>query len=156
MTPINKSFNILLVEDSPSDVHLMKEVFKETLIPKNLYVVKDGLEALQFLRRQDHYKNAPRPSLILLDLNLPRLNGKEFLREIKNDFNLKVIPVIVFTTSTSPSDILKSYQNYANCYITKPLGIEELIKVVQVIESYWLQVVTLPIDDVFDTKPSEF
>jgi chemotaxis family two-component system response regulator Rcp1 len=155
MKSINRAVEILLVEDSPSDAQLMIEVFKETTLPKNLSIVKDGVEALQFLRRQGFYQSSPRPSLILLDLNLPRLNGKELLSEIKNDPNLKTIPVIVLTTSTSPSDVLKSYQQYANCYITKPIGIEDLMRVVQSIETFWLQVATLPSDVLSATELEE-
>lgn len=145
-TAINKPIEILLVEDSPSDAYLMNEIFRETSSVEHLHVVRDGVEALQFLRRQGDYQSAPAVGLILLDLNLPKLDGKEVLQEIKSDPLLQTIPVVVLTTSPAPADILMSYKYHANCYILKPLDLDEFIKIVQAITYFWLSVVTLPSD----------
>ena len=142
----NRPVDILLVEDSPSDAHLMTEVFGETQFLKHLHVVKDGVEALNFLYRQGKYEHAPRPALILLDLNLPKLDGSELLAAIKTDPNLQLIPVVVLTTSATPADVLKSYKLHANSYIVKPLDLDDFIEVVEAIVHFWLGVATLPAD----------
>lgn len=135
---------ILLVEDNPGDVLLTKEALNENKIKNELHIAGDGEEALKFLRREDGYENSPRPDLILLDLNLPKKDGREVLNEIKNDENLKRIPVIVLTTSKSEEDVLKMYNLHANCYITKPINLESFIRVVKSIEDFWFTVVKLP------------
>ena len=136
--------NILLVEDNPGDVRLTQEGLKEGKVLNNLSVVADGVEALAFLRRQGQYADAIRPDMILLDLNLPRKDGREVLEEIKSDPDLKRIPVVVLTTSRAEQDILRSYDLHANCYITKPVDLEQFINVVQAIEEFWVTIVTLP------------
>lgn len=135
---------ILLVEDNPGDVRLTMEASKENKMYNNINVVKDGVEALTFLRKEGKYSNAPRPDIILLDLNLPRKDGRQVLEEIKNDENLKRIPVIVLTTSQAEEDILRAYGLNANCYITKPVDLNQFIKVVKSIEDFWLSIVKLP------------
>jgi CheY-like chemotaxis protein len=135
---------ILLVEDNPGDVRLTQEAFKENKVRNSLSVVEDGLEAMAFLHRAGKYTEAPRPDLILLDLNLPKKNGREVLKEIKEDPKLKSIPVVVLTTSKAEEDIIKSYNLHANCYITKPVDLEQFITVVKSIEDFWLTVVKLP------------
>ena len=135
---------ILLVEDNPGDVELTREALADAKLLNNLYVVADGMDAVAFLRRQGQYANAPRPDLILLDLNLPKKDGREVLAEIKGDDNLKIIPVIVLTTSETDEDILKSYKLNANCYITKPVGFAGFAEVVRNIQTFWFNVVVLP------------
>jgi two-component system, chemotaxis family, response regulator Rcp1 len=135
---------ILLVEDSPTDVLLAKEALEDSRIANNLHTVPDGVAAMAFLRREGKYKNAPRPGLILLDLNLPKMDGREVLAEIKNDENLKRIPVVVLTTSKNEGDVMKAYGLHANCYVVKPVNFEQFAKVVRSIESFWFSVVTLP------------
>jgi chemotaxis family two-component system response regulator Rcp1 len=135
---------ILLVEDSPGDVRLTKEALQGGKVANNLHVVEDGEEAIQFLRHQGKHKNAVRPDLILLDLNLPKKDGREVLREIKKDDNLKRIPVVVLTTSSAEEDIIKTYDNYANCYVTKPMGFDQFIDAIKSIEDFWLSIVKLP------------
>jgi CheY-like chemotaxis protein len=135
---------ILLVEDNPGDVRLIREALKEGKVRNILHVVCDGVEAIAFLRRQGEYSGFPRPDLILLDLNLPKKDGREVLAEIKADEDLKRIPVVVLTTSQSEIDILKSYNLHANCYITKPVDLEQFLEVVKSIEGFWLTVVKLP------------
>jgi CheY-like chemotaxis protein len=135
---------ILLVEDNPADVRLTEEVFKESRISNNLHVVTDGVEALAYLRREGGYPDAVKPDIILLDLNLPKKDGREVLDEIKRDPELKVIPVIVLTTSSSDRDILHTYTNGANCYITKPVDFEQFMKVIHSLEDFWLTIVRLP------------
>ena len=135
---------ILLVEDNPADVRLTQEALQEEKIHNNLSVVHDGVEALAFLRGEGKYKKATRPDLILLDLNLPRKDGREVLAEIKNDEILKHIPVVVLTISDAEKDILKSYNLHANCYIKKPLDLGEFSKVVKSIQEFWLSIVKLP------------
>ncbi len=142
--PDVRPIEILLVEDSPSDTELTIEALKEARVRNHLSVVEDGVEALEFLRRQGRYQQAPRPDLIMLDLNLPRKDGREVLAEIKADEQLRVIPVVVLTTSRAEQDVLRAYQLNANCYITKPVDFEQFLNVVRSIESYWLLVVTLP------------
>jgi two-component system, chemotaxis family, response regulator Rcp1 len=135
---------ILLVEDNPGDVRLTVEALKEGKVWNRLNVVQDGVEALAFLRQEGNYADAPRPDVILLDLNLPKKDGREVLAEIKADEHLRRIPVVVLTTSSSEQDILKSYNLHANCYITKPVDLDQFIEVVKGIEDFWLTIVKLP------------
>jgi CheY-like chemotaxis protein len=135
---------LLLVEDSPGDVRLTIEALKEGRVINNLTVVQDGEEAIAVLRQQGKYADAPRPDLILLDLNLPRKGGLEVLAEIKEDPDLKQIPVVVLTTSQAEQDILRTYQLHANCYIVKPVDLNQFMNVVQAIKSFWLALVMLP------------
>jgi CheY-like chemotaxis protein len=137
---------ILLIEDNPGDVRLTMEALKEAKVINNLTVLKDGMEALAFLRREGPYAKAPRPHLILLDLNLPKKDGREVLAEVKADEALKRIPVVVLTTSEDEQDVLKSYNLHANCYVTKPVDLERFIKVVRSIEDFWLGIVMLPVN----------
>jgi len=139
-----KPIEILLVEDSPSDAKLTKEALKEGKIANNLNHVIDGVEAMEYLRQKSRFTKAKRPDLIMLDLNLPRKDGREVLRELKNDPLLKTIPIIVLTTSRADKDILQSYELNANCYITKPVDFPNFIDVIKSIEQFWLAVVTLP------------
>lgn len=135
---------ILLVEDSPGDARLAREGLSECKIRNNLQVVDDGVKAMAFLRRQGEYAKAPRPDLILLDLNLPRKDGREVLREIKEDESLRMIPVVILTTSKAEEDIVKSYSLHANCYVTKPLMLQQFLDVVRSIEDFWFTIVRLP------------
>jgi len=135
---------LLLVEDNPGDVRLTIEALKEGRVINNLTVVKDGEEAIAVLRRRGQYADATRPDLILLDLNLPRKSGLEVLAEIKEDPDLKQIPVVVLTTSQAEQDILRTYQLHANCYIVKPVDLNQFMAVVQAIKSFWLALVMLP------------
>jgi chemotaxis family two-component system response regulator Rcp1 len=135
---------VLLVEDSPGDVRLTREAFKDAKVLINLNVASDGVEAMAFLNREGNNANAPRPDLILLDLNLPKKDGREVLAELKESPTLKCIPVVILTTSASEADILGSYQRHANCYITKPVDLEGFLKVVKSIDGFWLSVVKLP------------
>jgi chemotaxis family two-component system response regulator Rcp1 len=139
-----RSIEILLVEDNPGDVRLTVEGLKESKVRNNLHVARDGVEAMEFLRREGQYTGAVRPDLILLDLNLPRMDGREVLAEIKSDPKLKTIPVVVLTTSRAEHDVLRSYELQANCYITKPVDLEQFITVVKSIEDFWFTIVTLP------------
>ena len=151
MTDYNlmKPIDILLVEDNPGDVRLTKEALKEGKVRINkLHVVMDGMEALAFLRRQGKFSDVIRPDIILLDLNLPKKDGREVLAEIKNDPDLRRIPVVILTTSKAEEDILKSYDLHANCYITKPVDLNQFITVVQSIEDFWLTIVKLPPDGI--------
>jgi CheY-like chemotaxis protein len=143
-TPSGRAVEILLVEDNPGDVRLTIEGLKEAKVRNNLHVARDGVEALEFLRRQGQFDDAVRPDLILLDLNLPRMDGREVLAVIKSDPDLKTIPVVVLTTSSAEQDVLHSYELQANSYITKPVDLEQFIKVVRSIEDFWLTIVTLP------------
>jgi CheY-like chemotaxis protein len=136
--------DILLVEDNAADVRLTEEVLTESKVHNNLIVANDGVEALNCLRQQGKFKGSPRPDLILLDLNLPIKDGREVLAEIKSDPNLKRIPVVVLTTSKAEEDILKTYNLHANCYITKPVDLEQFVTVVRYIEDFWLAIVKLP------------
>ena len=138
------AFDILLVEDSPGDVRLTREALKDAKMHINLHVASDGIEAMAFLNREGEYAGVPRPDLILLDLNLPRKDGREVLEEIKENPLLKSIPVVILTTSASEEDVLRSYRLHANCYITKPVGLVGFMKVVQSIDNFWLSVVKLP------------
>ena len=139
-----KALEILLVEDNPADVRLTQEAFRDGKIHNTLAVVKDGVEALDFLHRRGKHADAVRPDLILLDLNLPRKDGREVLAEIKADPSLMRIPVVVLTTSSAEQDIFKSYKLHANCYITKPVDLDQFVQVVKSIDDFWLTVVRLP------------
>jgi len=139
-----RPIEILLVEDSPSDTDLTLEALKDFKVRNHVSVVEDGVQALQFLRHQGPFAQAPRPDMIMLDLNLPRKDGREVLAEIKADEGLKTIPIVVLTTSRADLDILRAYQLNANCYITKPVDFNQFLEVVRSIESFWLFVVTLP------------
>jgi chemotaxis family two-component system response regulator Rcp1 len=146
VTELVKPIEILLVEDNPGDVRLTVEALKEAKVINRLTVLKDGVEALAYLRREGRYGVVPRPHLIVLDLNLPRKDGREVLAEIKEDDALKRIPVVVLTTSEDEEDVLKSYNLHANCYVTKPVDLERFIKVVRSIEDFWLGIVVLPLN----------
>jgi two-component system, chemotaxis family, response regulator Rcp1 len=139
-----KPVNILLVEDSEADVRLTREALKDSKLKISLEVVNDGVEAIMFLRGEGKYNNSTKPDLILLDLNLPRKNGKEVLEEIKQDNDLKRIPVVILTISKNEEDILKAYNLRANCYITKPVDLEQFMIVVKSIEDFWFTIVKLP------------
>lgn len=139
-----KPLEILLVEDSQSDADLTVEALNSGKLLNNLHHVEDGIEALAFLYRQGKYNSVPRPDLILLDLNLPKKNGQEVLEQIKTDPSLKLIPVIILTTSAAKRDILKTYELNCNCYITKPMDLDQFICVVKLIELFWFTVVKLP------------
>ena len=146
MNPIttSKPIDILLVEDSPTDALLTKRALADARLVNRLHIVEDGVEAIAFLRNQGRYADAPRPQIILLDLNLPRKDGREVLSEIKADEALKVIPVVVLTTSKSEEDVLKSYKLHANCYITKPVDFSSFAEAVVSLENFWFAIVTLP------------
>ena len=146
-TKRNGLVQILLVEDNPGDIRLTQEAMKEGDLPNKLHVVKDGVEAIAFLRRQGPYSDAPRPDLILLDLNLPKKSGREVLEDIKSDPALKTIPVVVLTTSDAKTDVVNVYQLHANCFITKPVDLEEFMNVVRRIEEFWFSIVQLPPND---------
>lgn len=136
--------DILLVEDNPADVRLTLEALKESRLLTNLHVVGDGVAAMAFLRHEGEYKGAPRPDLILLDLNLPRKDGREVLADVKNDPDLKRIPVAVLTTSQAEEDVVRSYDLHANCYVTKPVDLDQFLHVVRTINEFWLTIVKLP------------
>ena len=147
MTPmreVGRPIEILLVEDSPGDVRLTREALTANKFRNNLHVVEDGVQALAFLRKQGKHATAPRPNLILLDLNLPKKDGREVLAEIKGNGDLRRIPVVVLTTSGAEEDILKAYDLNANCYVTKPVNLDSFIKVVKSIQSFWVTIVELP------------
>ena len=135
---------ILMVEDNPADSRLAIEALKEAKVRNHMSVVVDGVEAMAFLRREGRYADAPRPQLILLDLNLPKKDGREVLQEIKTDEDLKRIPVVVLTTSRAEEDILRSYDLHANCYVTKPVELDKFLSVVRTIDEFWLTIVRLP------------
>lgn len=135
---------ILLVEDNPGDVRLTKEALKDSKLLNRLSIVGDGIEAMAFLRREGEYADVPRPDLVLLDLNLPKKDGRTVLKEIKEDPILKRIPVVILTTSLSEQDIIKTYDLHANCYINKPVDLDQFINVVKSIESFWFSIVKLP------------
>ncbi len=141
---LGKVIDILLVEDNPGDVRLAQEALKESKLRNKLFVVDDGVKAMAFLRQQGEYANAPRPDLILLDLNLPRKSGREVLAEVKTDENLKRIPVVVLTVSQAEEDVIRCYNHHANCYITKPLDFSQFMEVTKSIEEFWLTIVKLP------------
>jgi two-component system, chemotaxis family, response regulator Rcp1 len=140
----NSLIDILLVEDNPADVRLVRETFREGQVRNRLFVVEDGVEAFAFLRRERPYYRVPRPDLILLDLSLPRKNGHEVLAELKRDAQLKRIPVVVVTSSQADHDILRAYDNFVNCYLNKPVDLEQFIGVVRSVENFWLSVVRFP------------
>jgi CheY-like chemotaxis protein len=135
---------ILLVEDNPADVRLIRETFKDFKVSNNLSVARDGMEAMAMLKKQGQYADSVKPDVILLDLNLPRKNGFEVLEELRQDPDLKRIPVVILSTSDSEKDVMKSYDLHANCFVTKPVGLDEFIKIVMSIENFWLSVVKLP------------
>jgi len=139
-----KPVEILLVEDSPGDVRLTKEALKDSKVANNLTVAEDGVEAMALLRREGKYAESVRPDLILLDLNLPRKDGRQVLEELKADEALKSIPVIILTTSQADEDIIRTYNLHANCYITKPVDLDKFLEVVRTIEDFWLSIVKLP------------
>lgn len=139
-----KPLDVLLIEDSEADVRLTLEAFKEAKVENRLWVAEDGVEAMAYLRNEGPHRNAPRPDLILLDLNLPRKDGRQVLEEIKADGSLRRIPVVVLTTSRAEEDVARAYDLHANCYISKPVDFAQFMRVVQSIEDFWLNVVKLP------------
>lgn len=138
------SIKILLVEDNPADIRLIKEVFKDTDSNNEIFVVKDGVDVMDFLNQKSRFQDVPKPDIILLDLNLPRKDGREVLREIKENDDFKYIPIVVLTTSSSKEDVIKTYGNHANCYITKPVDFDRFLKVIKSIEDFWLKIIELP------------
>ncbi|MEN6592976.1 MAG: response regulator [Methanobacterium sp.] len=140
----NRPIEILLIEDNLGDNKLTTEVFKEATVPNNIHLVTNGVDAMSFLKQEGGFQDSIRPNIILLDLNIPKKDGREILKEIKADPELKYIPIIVLTTSNSEQDIKNTYQHYANAYITKPIDLDDFIKVVKSIEEYWLRTVELP------------
>lgn len=147
LSPI-KFVEILLVEDNPGDADLAREALEMSKMKNNLHVVEDGVEAMAFLKKQGAYSDAVRPDLVLLDLNLPKKDGRQVLAEIKSDDRFKAIPVVILTSSSADEDILKSYNLHANCYITKPIDFSQFMKVVNCIEDFWLGIVKLPPDKI--------
>jgi CheY-like chemotaxis protein len=143
MNPVSP-IDILLVEDNPADVRLTREALKEAKVLNTLHIVEDGTAALEFLRKQGQYAGSPLPDLILLDLNLPKKDGREVLAEIKQDEQLKHIPVVVLTTSRAEEDVVRTYNLHANAYVTKPVDLKQFLEVIRRIEEFWLAVVTLP------------
>jgi len=141
---VGEPIEILMVDDSMGDVRLAQEALKEARVRNRLSVVHDGEQALAFLRREDGYADAPRPDLVLLDLNMPRMDGREVLAQVKNDPDLRSIPIVVLTTSEAEADIVKAYDLHANAYITKPVDLEAFLDAVKVVEEFWLTVVRLP------------
>jgi two-component system response regulator len=139
-----KKVNILLVEDNPADQRLVREALKDGKIANNLHIVDDGVKALQYLRKEGEYASAPVPDLVLLDLNLPRKDGREVLHEVKSDKNLRHIPIAVMTVSADEKDVWAAYGNCANCYIQKPLNFERFTEIVRCIENFWFTIVRLP------------
>lgn len=144
MSTIGRPIEILLVEDSPGDVRLTREALRDAKIANHLHVVSDGEEAIAFLRRDGRYGAAPTPDLVLLDLNLPKKDGREVLAEVKNDPLLKRIPVVVLTTSQAERDIVQSYELHANCYVTKPVDLDQFVDVVRSVQDFWFTIVKLP------------
>lgn len=148
-TPImGKPVEILLVDDNPGDARLAVEAFKEAKVRNNVHIVDDGVKAMAFLHREGEYADVPHPDVILLDLNLPKKDGRQVLAEIKADADLKRIPVVILTVSKAEEDILKTYNLHANCYITKPIDLDQFLEVIKSIENFWLTVVTLPSDEI--------
>lgn len=139
-----KPIDILLVEDNPGDADLAKEALDSSKVRNRLFIVDDGVKAMEFLRKEGEYQGVPKPDLILLDLNLPRMDGRQVLAEVKRDQNLRMIPIVILTTSSAEEDILRSYNLHANCYITKPIDLNQFMKVVRTIEDFWLTIVRLP------------
>jgi len=144
MEKMGRPVQMLLVEDNLGDIRLTKETLRDAKVMVNLHVVGDGVEAMAFLRKESKHANAPRPDLVLLDLNLPKKDGREVLAEMKQDPDLKRIPVVILTISNAEEDILKSYNLHANAYVTKPLNLEQFAKIVRAIEDFWFTVVKLP------------
>jgi two-component system, chemotaxis family, response regulator Rcp1 len=144
MTAGRRGIEILLVEDSPTDRLIAMEALQQARIINTLHVAENGVQAMAYLRREGKFSSVRRPDLILLDLNLPKKDGREVLREIKEDESLRLIPVVVLTTSRAEEDIVKSYSLHANCYVTKPLGLQQFVEVVQSIENFWFTIVKLP------------
>ena len=144
MVKENRPINILLIEDNPGDVRLTQEAFKEGKVSTNLDIAMDGVEAIKFLRKEDSYANVATPDLILLDLNLPKRDGREVLKEIKADEELKRIPIVILTTSNAEQDIIKSYNLHVNCYINKPVDYDKFFDIIQKIEDFWLKTAILP------------
>lgn len=143
-TGLLKPIDILLVEDNQGDADLAKEALEESKLYNNLFTVFDGEQAMDFLYKKGKFRDSPRPDLIILDLNLPKMDGREVLAKVKADENLKRIPVVILTTSKAEEDILKTYNLHANCYITKPLGLQQFLDVVKSIENFWMSLVVLP------------
>lgn len=141
---MSKEINILFVEDNEGDIVLTLEALKEAKINNNITVLRDGEEALLYLQKMGKYKNAETPDLVLLDINLPKVDGKEVLAKIKSDKQLMVIPVVILTTSDSEKDILESYHNHANCYITKPVDFKKFMEVIHTVKDFWISIVQLP------------
>lgn len=141
---LSRPIDILLVEDNPGDVRLIREVFKDATVENRIRIAKDGEEAMDMLHRNNEFADLPLPDFILLDLNLPKKSGKEVLKEIRNDTNLKCIPVVILTTSSAEEDIIETYQNCANSFVTKPVNLDQFIRVVDSIQEFWLSVVKLP------------
>ena len=139
-----RPIEILLAEDNPGDARLTIEAMREAKVSNRMHVVEDGVEAMEFLRREGGFGDAPRPDLILLDLNLPRKDGREVLAEVKADPDLKRIPVVVLTTSRAEEDVMRAYDLHANCYVTKPVDLAQFMKIVAQIDEFWVKVVTLP------------
>lgn len=144
MAPIRQRFEVLLVEDNPGDVFLTQEAFREGHARLRLAVVGDGEEAMRYLRREKPFEDAPRPDLVLMDLNLPKKDGRELLAELKQDTDLRQIPVIILTTSESQQDVWRAYKLHANCYLTKPLEVDSFMQKIRSIEDFWLTVARLP------------
>lgn len=144
MQDTNQEIDILLVEDNPADIRLTQEAFKETRLRCKLHVARDGAEALDFLRQNGRFATAPRPDMILLDLNLPKKDGREVLAEVKNSPQFKSIPIVVLTTSSATEDVRHTYNHHANCFITKPDGLDEFVDVVKKVEEFWLTIARLP------------
>lgn len=153
MSSKSRTFEILLVEDNPADARLAREALKEGRTTNNLHVVEDGVAAMSFLRRQGGYADAPSPDLVLLDLNLPKKNGREVLQEIKQDERLRLIPVVVLSTSEAEEDIVRSYELHANCYVTKPADLDDYLAAVHQIDSFWLQIAKLPAPGAVKGRP---
>jgi len=141
-----RPIEILLVEDNPGDVRLTQEAARETKVHNNIHVVTNGLDAMAFLRHEGRFGSVPRPDLILLDLNMPGMDGREVLRRVKADENLRRIPVVIITSSQAEEDILRAYDLQASCYVTKPVDLDQFIKVVKNIENFWLTIVKLPLE----------
>jgi CheY-like chemotaxis protein len=143
-SPTHSPVDILLVEDSPTDALITREALQQARVLNRLHHVEDGIEAMEFLRRTGSFANAPRPGLILLDLNLPKRSGLEVLQDIKSDPDFRMIPVVVLTTSKASDEIDAAYRHYANCFITKPVEFEEMAQCIRALESFWFSIVTLP------------
>lgn len=153
----NKPIEIMVIEDNPGDIRLIEEVFKDAQIKNNMQIAQDGEKALEMLRNKGEHSQDTRPDLILLDLNLPKMDGRELLKEIKEDENLKCIPVIILTTSNAQEDIIETYKNNANCYINKPFDFDQFIRVIKTIEEFWLNTVKLPSGwNKWMNKPSKY